>query len=182
MVTDVNLQSLNCRPYDARVSCSRQGDRQVQHGWVRVGVVSTSSEHNFYIPCAAGANAFALDTRSKRQWESKAMSVETADSFKQACKDYGFGPEHILPHGSYLINLASAKPELLEKSYTAFVDELKRCEMLGIRFACTPSHCTYIFVCALCLSAAAVFLVFWQHVCKALQVIWYCRCKRNPTL
>lgn len=63
------------------------------------------------------------------------MSIETADTFKQACKDYGFGPEQILPHGSYLINLASAKPELLDKSYTAFVDELKRCEMLGIRWA-----------------------------------------------
>ena len=81
----------------------------------------------------AGANAFALDTRSKRQWESKPMSIETADAFKQACKDYGFAPESILPHGSYLINLASAKPELLIKSYTAFVNELKRCEMLGIR-------------------------------------------------
>ena len=83
-----------------------------------------------------GANAFAIDTRSKRRWESPPMSTDTADKFKQACKDYGFGPEHILPHGSYLINLASAKPELLEKSYTAFVDELKRCEMLGIRWAC----------------------------------------------
>ena len=63
------------------------------------------------------------------------MSIETAEAFKQACKDYGFGPTQILPHGSYLINLASAKPELLEKSYNAFVDELKRCEMLGIRYA-----------------------------------------------
>ena len=81
----------------------------------------------------AGANAFALDTRSKRQWESKPIEVDTADRFKQACKDYGFGPEHILPHGSYLINLASADPALLIKSYNAFVDELKRCEILGIR-------------------------------------------------
>ena len=81
----------------------------------------------------AGANAFALDTRSKRQWESKPIEVDTADKFKQACKDYGFGPEHILPHGSYLINLASADPVLLIKSYNAFVDELKRCEILGIR-------------------------------------------------
>ncbi len=81
----------------------------------------------------AGANAFALDTRSKRQWESKPIEVDTADKFKQACKDYGFGPEHILPHGSYLINLASADPVLLIKSYNAFVDELKRCETLGIR-------------------------------------------------
>lgn len=80
-----------------------------------------------------GANAFALDTRSKRQWESKPIEVEAADKFKQACKDYGFGPDHILPHGSYLINLASADPDLLTKSYNAFVDELKRCEILGIR-------------------------------------------------
>lgn len=64
------------------------------------------------------------------------MSIETADAFKKACKDYSFSPEQILPHGSYLINLASAKPELLDKSYIAFVDELKRCEMLGIRWAC----------------------------------------------
>ena len=72
------------------------------------------------------------------------MSIETADAFKQACKDYGFGPEQILPHGSYLINLASAKPELLDKSYTAFVDELKRCEMLGIRWACNLLQCTIV--------------------------------------
>ena len=85
----------------------------------------------------AGANAFALDTRSKRQWESKPIEVDTADKFKQACKDYGFGPEHILPHGSYLINLASADPALLIKSYNAFVDELKRCEILGIRYTLT---------------------------------------------
>lgn len=95
------------------------------------------------------------------------MSVETADSFKQACKDYGFGPEHILPHGSYLINLASAKPELLEKSYTAFVDELKRCEMLGIRLGFRPSHHT--FMCDFCSNCtlATVLLVFLQHVCTA---------------
>ena len=80
-----------------------------------------------------GANAFALDTRSKRQWESKPIEVEAADKFKQACKDYGFGSDHILPHGSYLINLATADPQLLTKSYNAFVDELKRCEILGIR-------------------------------------------------
>ena len=80
----------------------------------------------------AGANAFALDTRSKRQWNSPPIDVDRAAAFRQACKDFGFGPEHILPHGSYLINLASADPELYDKSYHAFVDELKRCEVLGI--------------------------------------------------
>ena len=80
----------------------------------------------------AGANSFAMDTRSKRRWESPPISIENAAKFKQACKDYGFGPQHILPHGSYLINLASADPALLAKSYDAFVDELKRCEAMGI--------------------------------------------------
>lgn len=82
--------------------------------------------------CIAGANAFALDTRSKRQWNSAPLAVDTAAAFRQACKDFGFGPQHILPHGSYLINLASADPELYDKSYNAFLDELQRCELLGI--------------------------------------------------
>lgn len=43
-----------------------------------------------------------------------------------------FPPHLILPHGSYLMNLGSPKPEILEKSRLRFVDELQRCEKLGI--------------------------------------------------
>ncbi|DBA74385.1 hypothetical protein WJX77_002649 [Trebouxia sp. C0004] len=119
------LDSVDVVPYRERV---------IPKKWVGAHVSMGGGLERAVVRAASiGANAFALDTRSKRQWESKPIEVDTADKFKQACKDYGFGPEHILPHGSYLINLASADPALLSKSYNAFVDELKRCEILGIR-------------------------------------------------
>jgi AP endonuclease-1 len=39
----------------------------------------------------------------------------------------------ILPHGSYLVNLANPDGEKRAKAYDCFLDELKRCEQLGIR-------------------------------------------------
>lgn len=37
-----------------------------------------------------------------------------------------------MPHGSYLINLAQPDPEKAEQAYTCFLDDLRRCEELGI--------------------------------------------------
>lgn len=42
-------------------------------------------------------------------------------------------PSHILPHGSYLVNLAQEDPEKSKQAYTAFLDDLHRCESLGIK-------------------------------------------------
>ena len=39
-----------------------------------------------------------------------------------------------MSHDSYLINLCSSNPEILEKSQSAFIDELTRCELLGIPY------------------------------------------------
>ena len=52
-----------------------------------------------------GATAFALFTKNQRQWKGKPLTDEAIAAFKQACKTHGFGPEQILPHDSYLINL-----------------------------------------------------------------------------
>jgi deoxyribonuclease-4 len=41
--------------------------------------------------------------------------------------------QHILPHGSYLINLGHPEKDKLQKSRNAFLSELKRCEQLGLR-------------------------------------------------
>lgn len=41
--------------------------------------------------------------------------------------------KHVLPHGSYLVNLAQADPEKAEQAYSCFLDDLQRCEHLGIR-------------------------------------------------
>ncbi|CAN8002374.1 unnamed protein product [Ixodes hexagonus] len=79
-----------------------------------------------------GARSFALFLRSQRQWASKPLTQETAQRFRKACREHGFAPHHILPHGSYLLNCGSPDPEVLEKSRATLVDELKRCEMLGL--------------------------------------------------
>lgn len=80
-----------------------------------------------------GANAFALFTKNQRQWVSKPLTEESIRLFKENCAKYDFQPEYILPHDSYLINLGHLEPEGLEKSRAAFLDEMQRCEQLGLK-------------------------------------------------
>ena len=80
-----------------------------------------------------GANAFALFTKNQRQWVSKPLTEESIRLFKENCAKYDFQPEYILPHDRYLINLGHPEPEGLEKSRAAFLDEMQRCEQLGLK-------------------------------------------------
>ena len=80
-----------------------------------------------------GANAFALFTKNQRQWVSKPLTEESIALFKENCNKYGFQPEYILPHDSYLINLGHPEEEGLAKSRAAFLDEMQRCEQLGLK-------------------------------------------------
>lgn len=80
-----------------------------------------------------GANAFALFTKNQRQWIGKPLTAENIRLFKENCEKYGFLPEYILPHDSYLINLGHPEKEGLEKSRAAFLDEMQRCEQLGLK-------------------------------------------------
>lgn len=80
-----------------------------------------------------GANAFALFTKNQRQWIGKPLTAESIRLFKENCEKYGFLPEYILPHDSYLINLGHPEEEGLEKSRAAFLDELQRCQQLGLK-------------------------------------------------
>ena len=79
-----------------------------------------------------GANAFALFTKNQRRWQAKPLDEATISRFKAACLQYGFSPEQILPHDSYLINLGNPNSDALEKSRTAFIDEMQRVEALGL--------------------------------------------------
>jgi deoxyribonuclease IV len=79
-----------------------------------------------------GANAFALFTKNQRQWNSKPLSEKNIDLFSKNCERYGFYPGNILPHDSYLINLGHPDKDALKKSRNAFLDEMKRCEQLGL--------------------------------------------------
>ncbi|MYL24547.1 deoxyribonuclease IV [Halomonas alkaliantarctica] len=79
-----------------------------------------------------GADAFALFTKNQRQWKGKPLTDEAIEAFRKACKQHDFQPQQILPHDSYLINLGHPEKEGLSKSRAAFLDEMQRCEMLGL--------------------------------------------------
>jgi len=79
-----------------------------------------------------GATAFALFTKNQRQWNAPPLTEEIITQFKQACERYQFQPGQILPHDSYLINLGHPEQEALEKSRVAFIDEMSRCQQLGL--------------------------------------------------
>ncbi len=81
---------------------------------------------------AIGANAFALFTRNQRSWVSKPLATDEINSFRSLLAERGFEPQYVLPHDSYLINLGSPDEETLQKSRTAFLDEMKRAEQLGL--------------------------------------------------
>lgn len=79
-----------------------------------------------------GATAFALFTKNQRQWGAKPLTEESIRLFKLNCDKYGYKPYQILAHDSYLINLGHPEMEALQKSRNAFLDEMQRCEQLGL--------------------------------------------------
>ncbi len=80
-----------------------------------------------------GARAFALFTKNQRQWNAKPYDEKVIAKFKEALQDSSIKPKHVLPHDSYLINLGHPDPQKREKSLNAFIDEVKRCELLGLK-------------------------------------------------
>ena len=82
---------------------------------------------------AIGATAFAMFTKNQRQWKAKPLTEESIEAFKTNLADVGIAPEYVLPHDSYLINLGHPETGALEKSRNAFIDEMHRCEQLGLK-------------------------------------------------
>ncbi|KHN50923.1 deoxyribonuclease IV [Pectobacterium fontis] len=78
------------------------------------------------------ATAFALFTKNQRQWQAAPLSTEVIDRFNAACEQYAYTSAQILPHDSYLINLGHPDADALEKSRSAFIDEMSRCQQLGL--------------------------------------------------
>lgn len=81
-----------------------------------------------------GANSFALFLKSQRKWDNPPIPTEARDLFTSNCKEHNYSTaEHALPHGSYLVNLAQADESKAAQAYKSFVDDLERCEQLGIK-------------------------------------------------
>ncbi|KAF9448286.1 AP endonuclease [Macrolepiota fuliginosa MF-IS2] len=81
-----------------------------------------------------GANAFALFLKSQRKWTSPALTEESIKLFKERMKEHEYSAEVVLPHGSYLINLGNPDQDKREKAFECFLDDLKRCELLGLKY------------------------------------------------
>ena len=81
---------------------------------------------------AIGAKAFALFVKNQRQWTAKPLDEKTILKFKEKLQASNIAPKHVLPHDSYLINLGHPEDEKREKSMNAFLDEVHRCEQLGL--------------------------------------------------
>jgi deoxyribonuclease IV len=79
-----------------------------------------------------GAKAFALFTKNQKQWSAPPLTKKNISSFRENCEKLGYKPFQILPHDSYLINLGHPEKPALEKSRESFLDEMQRCEQLGL--------------------------------------------------
>ena len=81
---------------------------------------------------AAGCECVQLFTKNNNQWKAKPITNDDIAKFKNALRENQIA--YPMSHASYLINMASPNEELREKSVDAFVIELERAEMLGIRY------------------------------------------------
>ncbi|MCF7911277.1 MAG: deoxyribonuclease IV [Candidatus Cloacimonetes bacterium] len=81
-----------------------------------------------------GACAFAFFVKNQKRWFEKPLEEEAISRFKAFCHEYGYSSDQILPHGSYLVNIGSPEPEKLQISRESLIDEMIRCELLGLKF------------------------------------------------
>lgn len=79
-----------------------------------------------------GATTIQLFTSNQKQWKGREITDEMAETFFRTQEETGI--KKIMCHDSYLINLGSPKPELLEKSREAFNNEILRCHKLDIAY------------------------------------------------
>jgi deoxyribonuclease-4 len=77
-----------------------------------------------------GCTALQVFTKNNNQWNGKPFSDNDINLYRQKISAAGITP--VVSHDSYLINLCASNPEILKKSRAAFIDELERCEQLGI--------------------------------------------------
>lgn len=89
-------------------------------------------ENSYQRASELGCETFQIFTQNQRQWISKTYSDEKITTFKRVKNIYGYENTEILSHASYLINLCANETNKLDRSRQAFLEELKRCDALGI--------------------------------------------------
>lgn len=80
-----------------------------------------------------GAETFQIFTQNQRRWKSVHYAAEAIALFHER-RQQKFGRAKLVAHASYLINMCASKADTLEKSRRALVEELQRCDQLGLDF------------------------------------------------
>merc|ERR1719342_370256 len=130
-VNDVINPKLSTRQETAKVRNGSPGQSGLMYpGWH--ASAAGGVHHAVEAAARVGAQSFGLFLRPQRTWRAPPLKPGVADQFKALCAEHNFPPHLILPHGSYLVNLASPNPELREKSIVTLVEEMVRCQQLGL--------------------------------------------------
>ncbi len=79
-----------------------------------------------------GATTIQIFTTNQKQWKGRPIPEAEIERWEETLAETGI--KHVMSHDSYLINLGSPKPELLEKSQKAFDEEIKRCHALKLSY------------------------------------------------
>jgi deoxyribonuclease-4 len=79
-----------------------------------------------------GCETIQIFTKNSNQWKAKPLAPAEVAVFRDTCQATGIGP--VIAHSAYLINLAAPDEVLYEKSIQACLDELQRCELLGLPY------------------------------------------------
>ncbi len=82
-----------------------------------------------------GMETVQVFTKNQQQWKAKPLEEGVIREFRNHAERLGYG--HVVSHDSYLINLAAKEDFLWERSIEAFVDEMQRCDLLGIPYLVT---------------------------------------------
>jgi deoxyribonuclease-4 len=82
-----------------------------------------------------GCSTMQIFSRNPRGWTVKPLEKADVEEFRKLRAEWDIGP--VFVHANYLINLASPKPDLFEKSIEQFVVDLERTEKLGAEYLVT---------------------------------------------
>jgi deoxyribonuclease-4 len=78
-----------------------------------------------------GCTALQVFTKNNNQWNARPLTDDDIQYYKRKVAEASIAP--VVAHDSYLINLCATNPDILKKSRAALIDELTRCEQLGIQ-------------------------------------------------
>jgi apurinic endonuclease APN1 len=111
-----------------------QSNKSLKYVGAHVSVVNGGPQRAIQQALDIGARSFALFVRSARRWTAAPLSDDAVRKFKEKLAKSNIQPDKIVCHGSYLINLGAPNVDLLNKSRVSLVDELTRCDRLGIKY------------------------------------------------